>query len=213
MVNIWDAAESGDLAEVQRLVGEDPGLLEAQEDWPLGGTPLMFASKGGHVGVVRWLLDEGAAINAQSECGYTAVWWASCKGHLSVVRLLLERGANPTFQEEEGSTPLLRASSEGHLEVVRLLLGHARAKATLNHRDYERRTALYEACFYGRGAVARALLENGADPTIGDHNGITPMTVAKRDPPSIPRGITAEGRRECVIALEVRAPFSFHSLF
>jgi hypothetical protein len=106
---------------------------------------------------------------------------------------------------------LLRASTRGHLEVVRLLLGHAGAKATLNHRDYERRTALYGACFYGLGGIVRALLENGADPMIGDHNGITPMTVAKRDPPSFPPGITAEGRRECVVALEVRTRFSFRS--
>jgi hypothetical protein len=30
MVNIWDAAEAGDLAEVERLVGQDPGLLDAK---------------------------------------------------------------------------------------------------------------------------------------------------------------------------------------
>jgi hypothetical protein len=32
MVNIWRAAELRDLAEVERLVGQDPGLLDAKED-------------------------------------------------------------------------------------------------------------------------------------------------------------------------------------
>jgi hypothetical protein len=50
MANIWKAAASGDLAEVKRLVGQEPGLLNAQEYWILGGTPLMSASKKGHVG-------------------------------------------------------------------------------------------------------------------------------------------------------------------
>jgi hypothetical protein len=48
----------------------------------------------------------------------------------------------------------------------------------------------------------RALLENGADPTIADKEGITPMAIAKTA--SLPYGITAGGRWECVAALEVR---------
>jgi hypothetical protein len=54
----------------------------------------------------------------------------------------------------------------------------------------------------------RALLESGADPTITDISGITPTAIAKPHPPDVPPGITAEGRRECVTALEVR-PLSF----
>jgi hypothetical protein len=55
----------------------------------------------------------------------------------------------------------------------------------------------------------RELLERGADPTIADNKGITPMAIAKQDPPSSPPGITAEGRLECVAALEVRLSVLF----
>jgi hypothetical protein len=41
-MTIWRAARAGDRAEVQRLVGQDPGLLNAKDD--LGWTPLMSAS-------------------------------------------------------------------------------------------------------------------------------------------------------------------------
>jgi ankyrin repeat protein len=34
----------------------------------------------------------------------------------------------------------------------------------------------------GRGGVVRALLESGADPTIADKDGTTPMAIAKQDP-------------------------------
>jgi ankyrin repeat protein len=127
--------------------------------------------------------------------------------------MLLDRGANPSPSGD--LTPLMTASSGGHLEVVRLLLGHTTGKTTINHRGREGKTALYLACFNGRGAVARALLESGADPTIALNNGFTPMAVAKRDPGQY---ASAEGRRECVAALEVRPcllllTFSQHLLF
>jgi uncharacterized protein len=198
---IWRAVGAGDLAEVERLVGQHPGLLNAGDN--LRVTPLMIASREGHVGVVRWLLDHGAVINEADWHRCTAVWYACDQGHIPVVRLLLDRGADPTIADQWGSTPLVAASS--HLEVVRLLLGHPRAKATLNRRNSQGRTALWEACFWGRGGVARALLESGADETMASNNGTTPMAITKRDPPPHQPDITAEGRGECVAALEVRS--------
>jgi ankyrin repeat protein len=58
MDGIWRASSKGNLAEVERLVGHGPGLLEARRDY--GKTPLMFASSSCREGVVRWLLDKAA---------------------------------------------------------------------------------------------------------------------------------------------------------
>jgi ankyrin repeat protein len=210
MEGIWRAAKEGDLAEVERLVGQDPGLLNAGDRDGL--TPLMHAATGAHVGVVRWLLDKGAATNKRDKNAVTALGLASGFGRSPVVELLLERGANPTIAGEGGWTPLIAASSRGHLEVVRLLLGHLSAKATLNHGDCNGKTALWQACSMGHGAVARALLESGADPTIAHSDGTTPMAIAKQPPP-IPHDpqsfISAAGRLECVAALEVRPMLRF----
>jgi hypothetical protein len=117
-----------------------------------------------------------------------------------VVTLLVERGADPAIAPTWGVTPLMFASSSGHLEIVRFLLGHDSATATINCRDRYGETALFKACRQGHGGVVRALLESGADPTIADNKGITPLTIAKRrsrDP------VTVEGRRECVAPLKV----------
>jgi uncharacterized protein len=133
-VGIWEAARRGDLAEVERLMGQHPALLNARDG--LGCTPLMFASRHGRVGVVRWLLDKGAAINARAVGEFTALCLASQQGRLPVVRLLLERGADPTIAGYWGATPLIEAAPHGHLEIVRLILGHSSGKTTLNPHDH-----------------------------------------------------------------------------
>jgi hypothetical protein len=209
--DILEAAAGGDVGEVERLVGQDPGLLNAK-DGAHGYTPLMLASAEGRVEVVRWLVDHGAAINERDNGGYTAVSLACVKGQSLVVRLLVERGADTTIaSQRHGWTALMIASIRGHLEVVRWLLGYPSARATMNHRDEVGRTALWLACRYGRGGVVGALLESGADPTVATNNGTTPMAGAK-DEGYYPEGVTAEHRRECVAALEVRLlplhPFS-----
>jgi hypothetical protein len=206
---IWWAANRGDLTEVERLVGQDPGLLDAK-DTALDQTPLMAASEKGHVRVVRWLLDKGAPTGWLGDGGSTALGLACFYGRFPVVKLLLERGANPIIAGQDGSTPLMDASSQGHLEIVRVLLGHPSASTIINDRDYRGRTALFEACYHGHGGIASALLQSGADPTIADRQGTTPVATAKQDPPPPPLSplstpITVEGRRECVAALEVRS--------
>jgi hypothetical protein len=152
--------------------------------------------------VVQWLLDEGAAMDEREQEGCTALWIACYAGETRVVRMLVVKGADPTIASHRGWTPLIIASQKGHLEVVRLLLGHPSGKATVNHRSEQGRTALLMACFHGRGGVARALLASGADPTIPhDLEGYDPMDFAKQAPDD--DRISAEGRRECVVALEV----------
>jgi ankyrin repeat protein len=158
----WDAAAAGDLSEVQRLVGHDPRLLNGTNYY--NRTPLMLAAEGGHVAVVRWLVDRGAAVGEHSKNGYTALCYASYQSHSRVVRLLLERGADPTIADECGRTPLIRAIMGGHLGAVRCLLKHPSAAAAIDHRDWGGMTALLWACTHGRESVVRALLDKGATP-------------------------------------------------
>jgi ankyrin repeat protein len=217
MGDIWHAVGEGDLAEMERLVGQDSGLLDATDGLnPV--TPLMIASRRGHVGLVRWLLDKGAPVDKMCD-GKSALGLACYEGFAPVLRLLLERGADPTIPYYGAATPLLVASRLGRLEAVRVLLGHPGARATINYTDEVGQTPLREACYWGHPDVARALLESGADSTIADDRGNTPIAIVKTKDPRLPYPISAEGRRECVAVLEVRffhplvlSPFPRHLL-
>jgi uncharacterized protein len=200
MGDMGRAASQGDLGEVERLVGQDPSLLDARTLFDR--TPLMEASEGVHLGVVRWLLDRGAAIDTQRDYGATALYMATWPDHLPVVRLLVERGADPTIALKNGFSLLMAAccASRG-TEVARYLLAHPSTAAVINRRDDTGRTALWYACKYGRGPIVLLLLKHGADPTIAADNGETPMAIAHG---ACARAQDIEGQRAGVAALKVR---------
>jgi hypothetical protein len=202
--DIWRAAEAGDVGEVERLVRQDPGLLNAKGlcSW----TPLMYACRKGRLEVVRWLVANGAAIDHRAHGGSTALCQACVGGRAPVVMLLVERGADLAIVVRGGVTPLMYASAGGHVEVLRFLLGHPSVKSTINRRNVSGRTGLYSACGKALVRVVRVLLENGADPTIPDRDGRSPLSVAKSPYPIIDDAV-AEDRRGCVAALEVRSVY------
>jgi len=56
--------------------------------------PLLLAAREGRVNAVRYLLDQGADINAQDRAGNTALAEATYYAQTSVIKELLARGAN-----------------------------------------------------------------------------------------------------------------------
>ncbi|KAF5826428.1 ankyrin repeat-containing domain protein, partial [Dunaliella salina] len=83
-------------------------------------TPLVAATKEGHLDAVRLLLDKGAAIDEAEEDGWTPLCWASSRGHLEIAKLLVDRGADVSKAASvslscEVSLSLKMSSVEPHL--------------------------------------------------------------------------------------------------
>jgi ankyrin repeat protein len=76
------------------------------------------------------------------------------------------------------------------VDVARVLI---EAGADVNKRCEHGRTALHMAAAWGHADVAELLLENGADPTIVDDEGLTPPVVARHGYSS--NNVTAARRR------------------
>eukprot|EP00443_Scrippsiella_acuminata_P012349 CAMPEP_0115344656 /NCGR_PEP_ID=MMETSP0270-20121206/93399_1 /TAXON_ID=71861 /ORGANISM="Scrippsiella trochoidea, Strain CCMP3099" /LENGTH=81 /DNA_ID=CAMNT_0002766397 /DNA_START=30 /DNA_END=271 /DNA_ORIENTATION=+ len=59
-----------------------------------------------HLEAVRFLLDEGAPVNASTGYGLTALMLASASGRVNMVDLLLSRGADVVATSDIGLTAL-----------------------------------------------------------------------------------------------------------
>lgn len=69
-----------------------------------GWTPLHYAATGGHVELIRLLLEHHAYIDAESPNGTTPLMMAAYYGNPAVTLLLLEEGADPTLKNQKGLT-------------------------------------------------------------------------------------------------------------
>jgi ankyrin repeat protein len=194
---IHRAAREGDTVNVARMLDEDPRLLSStrgNDDDTLLHTASYY---GGHVDLVRLLLDRGAEINQANANEDTALHLAAEMGDEEMVSTLLTRGADPSIIGDWGQTVIMLASEGGHMAVVRLLL-RSMGGGGLDERTEFGVTALSFACYRGHADVVRALLLAGADHTIADHDARTPLQVAQ-----------GREHHECVGVIQVSTSLRF----
>lgn len=93
---------------------------------------------------------------------------------------LLNEGVNPDYFDNTGDkwTALMHAVNKRSFDFVDRLL---RARANVNQLERDGWTALHFAAAYGHIAIARLLIEAGADVTIKNNVGLTPIDVAKQN--------------------------------
>ena len=93
LLDIWRAAKSGDLTDLQHLVEEDPSLLSATDDD--GSTPLHWAAYFDRIEVLNFILQRGGLglIDvANHKEGQTPLHWACIGKSTRVLFCALEGG-------------------------------------------------------------------------------------------------------------------------
>ncbi|KAF3927190.1 Ankyrin-3 [Dactylellina cionopaga] len=162
-------------------------LIEADLETKHARTAMSLAALNGHEAIVRLLLEKGVDFDWESD-SYRPLNTAAARGHQAIVRLLLDRGASICDKGDDRlgkNTALNLAVCAERTDVVKLLLERGtstEAKGDGNQPIWKplgwdnRRfsewgllkavcdlTVLHIAVYCGHEAIARLLLENGAD--------------------------------------------------
>lgn len=187
------AAHEGDVAEIRRLLadGADPEARDTH-----GRTAAHVSAFASHEEAVAALAEGGADGNALDADAYDMVTIAAVANDLAMLKAALAAGNDPglTTSVYDG-TALIAAAHLGHAKIVKTLID---AGAPLDHVNNLGWTALIEAVILGDGGprhqqTLRHLVTAGADRSLADRRGITPLGHAR-----------ARGYDEIVAILEGR---------
>ncbi|KAF2476516.1 ankyrin [Lindgomyces ingoldianus] len=86
-----------------------------------GMSTLYQSAAGGHIDIVRFLLNSGANPSIQTMFGWAPLHWAAANGHLACVRALLTAGADLNPMSDTSKTPFDMATSSGQEEIAHIL--------------------------------------------------------------------------------------------
>ena len=160
------------------LLGLVAALLAAGACAQRPETPLTQAAVRNDVAALRQLLDEGHKAD-EGGSSWTALIWASRAGSIDAINLLLDSGADVNLPGSTGdnwdATPLQHAILQRQPAAVRLLLDRG---ADLNRGAAGSLAPLFLAAGDTDPTILKLLLAHGADPTVEDEHGATPLSRA-----------------------------------
>jgi ankyrin repeat protein len=171
------AADLGMLEMVRTILS--CGVKPDSTDKPV--SPLVRASRGGHLEIVRLLLTAGADPNRISTYGNSsALTDAIEKNHVEVVHELVAAGANVNTPVEDACNAIQYAISAENLDLIRFLL---KGGADVNALNWWGGNALYVAADLGSPEILALMIKAGATINIAlKRDGFTPLMAAVPHP-------------------------------
>lgn len=179
VVTAHEAAFDGSFNIVRRLVqqGVDVNKRDSRGQTILHQVAQMVdvdRTEAQYDGIVEFLLQKGATVDALSTDGTTPLYMAVVHGKKSVVKKLLANGANPNLKpwwkhddDDEGGSMLFRALNG--------ILKYSRNNRTYIHQDY---TDIAEQLIAKGAGFTKYGAGLNADPQ--DPQGLTPLHIAAR---------------------------------
>ena len=145
-----------------------------------GLTPLHFAAREGHEGLITFLIERKANVNIKNSSGATPLHEAVRSGNVNVIRQIIKSDAEIDAQDAKGNSPLhIAAPPANHLDVINLLLQNG---ANPNLRDDHGDTPLHVLVSLNRKPeVVQALFAGNVDISARNINGQTPLYLAVQE--------------------------------
>ncbi|MDQ0186564.1 ankyrin repeat domain-containing protein [Cytobacillus sp. FSL W7-1323] len=173
------AARDGDKDHLLTLLNIGANINALDDE---GNTAVMAATQQNQVEIVQVLIAHGADINIRNKRLDNVLLYAGAEGLLEIVQLAIQAGADTTITNRYGGIAIIPACERGHIEVVKELLTHS--DTDVNHINNLHWTALLEAIILSDGGkthqeIVQLLIDHGADITITDKDGVTPLQHAR----------------------------------
>lgn len=151
------------------------GNLEIRFDY--GSTALHLAAERGHEGMIHYLLENGAKIDARDQPGNTALHVAVRRGYRTIATILLDEGSDVNVRDYNGNAPIHESltANDGYA-ITSMLLDRG---ADPNIKNGSGITALHlTVLLMSDVSGARLLLDRGAMIDPRDRTGNTPLLLA-----------------------------------
>ncbi|MFC1659152.1 ankyrin repeat domain-containing protein [Pseudomonadota bacterium] len=173
--SLISAARRGDLTAVRRIL-----VLDVNYSDEHGWTALMYAVKGGHDEVVKYLMRRGAHFDQPDSSGWTPLMRAAREGHNEIVQIFIAATGKTdvNYSDEHGWTALLRASQKRHTEVIETLI---EAGAEVDQANQRGETALMFAAQKRDIRTVRVLIKAKATVDQVDGHGRTALMFAAQE--------------------------------
>lgn len=173
------AIERANLAAVKALIEAGAAADTPIEYGPNTTTPLIKAAWEGRTAIAKYLIEQGAKVNATSSDGAdTPLSQAATRGHDDLIELLLKSGADAKTKNKDGYTAFTAALFNGQMDAADMLLA---AGADVNNTDTYGITPLMTASSICNPESLRYLVGKGAKLdriTQLEYGGSTALTTA-----------------------------------
>jgi ankyrin repeat protein len=158
---LFEAAQKGDFETVKNLLTKYPDMKDVRRN---GGWTLLHMSLNSRE-LVKYLIEDGADIEARSDSQWTPLHSQAYGGHTDGVELLLEHGADIEAKHAYDMTPLISSIRWDRIAVAKLLVEKG---ANVDATNTLGRTPLIMSATEGYFELAKIFLDNNADTSIKD---------------------------------------------
>jgi uncharacterized protein len=114
------AVYQGDKQKVESLLK----TYDINSTTKVGLMPLHIAIKKRDIDLIKFLLDQGADIEAQDDKGFSPLYYSVVMNHIPIATLLLSQGANPNTKNNIGNTPVHQMAHKNRTEMFELFTSY-----------------------------------------------------------------------------------------
>ena len=174
--SFFKASQIGDIEAVRAFIKSGADLNQRDEN---GQTPLFIALDNEHGDIAKLLLKSGANGLVKNKRGVDLSTIAALSGEKEIFLELIKQGA-PVNGSVLGKMNLLMSSAmEGHVEIGQVILDKSSGDVSL--QDEFGNSALHYAVQGGHLKMAKMLMDYGANQSLKNEEGLTPLEVAEKE--------------------------------